>query len=371
MKGIWKYDHLLPWLDEKQRVTLGEGNTPLIRSRHIGPMLGLADLYFKLEITNPTGSYKDRFAAAALSFLLESGARQCFATSSGNTGAALAAYSAAVGIPCFLAIVDGAPEGKLNQMEVYGAHTLMVRLFGKDVNVSDAVMAGLNALADSNGSPVQISAYKYSGAGMAGVQTIAYEIAEELGGDALSVFSPAGGGGLTLAVLLGFQKWKGNSLNFVLPRVHCVQPLGNNTICGPLREGKARASAIGASTTAISGLQVPNVLDGDRVIENCRATGGDGFLVDDADVYQCQQALAFKEGIFCEPAAAVALAGLKRAVRDGVVGKHERVVCLVTGHGFKSLNGGAKRRDVSTRRFFDTPEDAFAYIRKEISNKGT
>lgn len=363
MKGIWKYDHLLPWLGQQHRVTLGEGDTPLVRSRHIGPMIGIAELYFKLELTNPTGSYKDRFAAAALSFLTESGARQCFATSSGNTGAALAAYSAAVGIPCFLAIVDGAPEGKLSQMEVYGAHTLMIRSFGKDANVSSAVMSGLNALADRNGSPVQISAYKYSAAGMAGVQTIAYEIAEELNGEALNVFSPAGGGGLTLAVLRGFQTWKENSVNFVLPRVHCVQPAGNNTICGPLREGKKHASAIGASTTTVSGLQVPNVLDGDRVIEGCRASGGGGHVVDDADVYQCQHALAVKEGIFCEPAGAVALAGLQRAVREGMVAKGERVVCLITGHGFKSITGGGvKTREVSTRRFFETPEDAFAYV---------
>src|SRR5690606_34975203 len=100
---------------------LGEGNTPLVKSRQLGPALGLPNLYFKLEMLNPSGSYKDRFAASAVSELLDKDLKFCLATSSGNTGAALAAYCAAADIKCFLAIVDGAPSGKLQQMQVYGA----------------------------------------------------------------------------------------------------------------------------------------------------------------------------------------------------------------------------------------------------------
>ena len=91
MKGIWKYSHLLPQVDESCKLTLGEGGTPLVKSRSLGPALGLENLYFKLEMLNPTGSYKDRFAAIAVSDLLQKKMRFCLATSSGNPGAALAA----------------------------------------------------------------------------------------------------------------------------------------------------------------------------------------------------------------------------------------------------------------------------------------
>src|SRR5690606_21319120 len=111
--------HLLPDMREKSRITLGEGGTPLLKSRHIGSVLGLNNLYFKLEMLNPSGSYKDRFAAAAVSQLAGQSVSFCLATSSGNTGAALAAYCGAAGIPCYIAIVDGAPSGKLQQMQIY------------------------------------------------------------------------------------------------------------------------------------------------------------------------------------------------------------------------------------------------------------
>jgi hypothetical protein len=109
--SIWNYSDHLVSPPESYRISLGEGDTPLIRSRCIGPSLGLNHLFFKLENVNPTGSFKDRFAASAISHLLaeQSEAPLCLGTSSGNTGAALAAYSAAAGIPCILAIVDTFP----------------------------------------------------------------------------------------------------------------------------------------------------------------------------------------------------------------------------------------------------------------------
>ena len=92
--SIWKYHDRLPAIPESARLTLGEGMTPLVRSRRIGPSVGLSNLYFKVETTNPTGSYKDRFAAMGISHMVAEGKRRCFATSSGNSGSALAAYCA-------------------------------------------------------------------------------------------------------------------------------------------------------------------------------------------------------------------------------------------------------------------------------------
>ena len=112
-QGIWKWADRINAPPEKYRITLGEGNTPLVRSRRIGPELGLTNLYFKLESANPTGSYKDRFAVSAVSHLLSHRKKRCLATSSGNTGASLAAACAVAAIPCHLAIVETAPAGKL------------------------------------------------------------------------------------------------------------------------------------------------------------------------------------------------------------------------------------------------------------------
>lgn len=366
MTGIWKYQHLLPALRDDCRLTLGEANTPLVRSRRLGRAMGLENLYFKLETVNPSGSYKDRFAACAVADLLQRNINFCIATSSGNTGAALAAYGAAAGIQCFLVLVDGAPEAKVRQMQVYGASTLMVRGFGKDAVVSKEVMDGLTALARRHGGLVQISAYCCSPAGMTGVQTIAYEIAESLPKHTAHVFSPAGGGGLTLALTKGFRLWKQMSSTYRCPRVHCVQPSGNDTIAGPLRAGLRTASAIQTSATSISGLQVPNVLDGDMTIEGCRSTGGSGWTVPDELIYECQRELAVKEGIFCEPAGAAALAGVKLALKSKEMDKSDHIVCLVTGHGFKDLVSAGKIAARSDNRYFENARETFQYIESNV-----
>ena len=335
MKGIWKYSHLLPQVEENCKLTLGEGGTPLVKSKRLGPAMGLDNLYFKLEMLNPSGSYKDRFATIAVSDLLQNKMKFCLATSSGNTGAALAAYCAAAGIKCLLTVVDGAPAGKMKQMQVYGCETLMIRGFGTDVSVSKNVMDQLKDLAENHETIVQISAYQYSPVGMAGVQTIAYEIAESLQNRTDHIFSPAGGGGLTLALLKGFNIWRDHMPDFRIPQVHCVQPEGNDTISGPLRTGLSGALEISGSTTTISGLQVPNILDGNEVMSMSKELKGMGYTVSDQSIYQCQEELAKEEGIFCEPAGAVALAGVKLALENQEVKKNDHIVCLITGHGFK------------------------------------
>lgn len=360
MKGIWKYSQLLPPVEESCKLTLGEGGTPLVRSKRLGPAMGLHNLHFKLEMLNPSGSYKDRFASIAVSDLLQKRMKFCLATSSGNTGAALAAYCAAAGIKCLLTVVDGAPAGKMKQMQVYGCETMMIKGFGTDVNISKNVMDQLKKLAENQGTIIQISAYCYSPVGMAGVQTIAYEIAESFSNKTDHVFSPAGGGGLTLAISKGFESWKGSVKDFKIPRVHCVQPDGNNTISGPLRNGLSEALEISKSTTLISGLQVPNVLDGNEVIRMCKSTKGNGYTVSDQMVYQCQEELARDEGIFCEPAGALALAGVKLALQNQEINKDDYIVCLITGHGFKD--------PISTDRIAANTADHYFSDSKECIN---
>ena len=341
--GIWRYAERLENPPAPvHRITLGEGGTPLLRSRRIGPAAGLENLHFKLESANPTGSYKDRFAVAAVSAMREAGVRRCLATSSGNTGAALAAACAVAGLPLHLAIVEPAPADKLRQMLAYGAELRRIRGFGLDPGATSATFAGLRRLGAGPGWSLEVSAYAQSPRGMAGVETIAHELAEDLPDGIDHVFAPAGGGGLCLAVARGFAK-----VAALAPRhgpggsaapavaVHCVQPEGNDTIAGPLREGRDHGRRADPCRTSISGLQVPNLLDANATIAACRASGGTGHLVCDDEVYALQARLAREEGIFSEPAGAVALAGALRAAAAGEIDPASTVVCLVTGTGFK------------------------------------
>ena len=328
--GVWRWAHWLPEVPEEARVTRGEGNTPLVRARHIGKQEKL-EIWFKLESGNPTGSYKDRFAAVAVSDMIARGIKRCLATSSGNTGAALAAYCTAAGIVCEIAVVETAPLGKLQQMQALGAEIYRVRGFGLDANVTSAVMSKL-AERDANGEgSMQISAYRMSPVGMAGVQTIAYEVAEA--GEFEHVFVPAGGGGLALAVARGFETVLSNS-GSISPCVHVAQPEGNDTIASPLRNGAISARSV-ECTSKISGLQVASVIDGDDTIAACRASGGTGHTVSDEETWAAQRMMARDEGLWCEPAGAVALAAALKARRNGILSAGARVVCLVTGGGWK------------------------------------
>ncbi len=332
--SIWRWADRFSDVAAENQVTLGEGDTPLVRSRAIGPSLGVDRLYFKLETGNPAGSFKDRFGAAAISHMLEHRQTQCVATSSGNTGAALAAYCAAADVHCRIAIVETAPASKLRQMRAYGADVFRIRAFGVDAEATKECFRRLEAIAQRPDAAMQVSSYIYSAPGMRGVETISYELVEQAADGIDHVFCPAGGGGLCLAVARGFAEAVRRGEIARSPAVECVQPAGNNTIAGPFRDGADKAQEV-TCTTQISGLQVANVNDGHLVIEECRPTGGAGHLVDDEPIWDMQRQLAQREGIFTEPAGAVSVAGAVQAVRQCLVAADAAIVCLVTGTGFK------------------------------------
>jgi threonine synthase len=327
LMSLWHYAKWIESVPSESQVTLGEGFTPLVRSVRLGPRLGLTQLYFKLEYVSPTGSYKDRFAAVALSHMLANNQRLCVATSSGNTGASLAAYCAVAGVRCVIAIVDTAPEEKLQQMLAYGAILHRVHDFGKDAAITHRVFEAVRQRGEQPDAATQISAYRYSPLGMSGVETIAHEMVD-LGVPIDHVFCPAGGGGLVLAMAKGFAKRERKVA------VECVQPVGNDTISSALR-AKANKARDVSCATKISGLQVPSVIDGDAVIQACLACGGNGHVVHDEEVWQVQAELAREEGIFSEPAGVVSVAGALRAAANGEIRKDAAIVCLVTASGFK------------------------------------
>jgi threonine synthase len=333
--SVWKYAEWITPVDVANQVSLGEGDTPLVRSRKIGPEAGLNNLFFKLEGTNPTGSFKDRFAAVAISHMQQIGAHECIATSSGNTGAALAAYSAAAGIRCRIAIVEPAPLGKLSQMLAYGADIFKVRRFGLNPDIDRRTFYGLKKLAGRKGRALQVSGYVFSPEGMRGVETLSFELAEQT--DQIDhVFCPAGGGGMCVGVARGFGVLVQEGRLAHSPAVHCVQPEGNDTIATRLREGNDRAKNV-ECTSQISGLQVSSVVDGHLAIEACRPTGGTGYTVEDEHVWNLQKRLAREEGIFTEPAGAVAVAGCLKALEAKELSTDATVVCIISGSGFKDM----------------------------------
>ncbi len=332
--SIWAWSDFIAPIPESARITLGEGHTPIVRSRRLGPSVGLPNLYFKLETSNPSGSYKDRFAVVAVADMLAQGKTRCVATSSGNTGAALAAYCAVAGIRCEIAIVEGAPIGKLRQMLAYGAHLYRVKGFGIDSKVSADVFECLQEQASQPDAAMQISAFHYSPVGMTGIHSVAHELAAQAPQPWDHVFCMAGGGGLVLGTARGFEQLLERGSITKLPKVECVQPAGNNTISGPLREGRDQAQTI-ECTSKISGLQVPTVIDGNEVIASCRRNGGNGHLVTDEFIWSVQKRLAREEGIFAEPAAATAVAGCLQAAANGELDPAAHVCCLITGFAFK------------------------------------
>jgi len=307
---------------------MGEGNTPLAESVRIGPELGIRIL-FKLEMCNPTGSYKDRFVAAELAHWLRQGATACLATSSGNTGSSLAAYSARYGMRCAIFVNQEAPAGKLMQMRAHGSRIFRVKEFITSPEVTESVYRRLRAVTEVSGAPLIVSAYRHCPQGMAGVETIAKEILALVDDPPSHVFVPVGGGGLFTAIARGFC-----FAGFPEVKIHAVQPSGCATVVSAYEQGREEILPV-SSTTRISGLAVPFDIDAGRALAELRRGGGWGIAVSDEDVWEAQSRMIQEEGIWPEPAGAAALAGCLRAHRRGQLRRGATVVCIVSGHGFK------------------------------------
>ena len=333
---MWRHFSSLPLKKRCTIASLGEGDTALVPSLRLGPSLGLSHLYFKLESQNPTGSYKDRFASLAISVMREENRSTILATSSGNTGSALAAYAARFGVSLELYVLENAPEEKLLQCLAFGARIYKVRKFGLCRETTERVFRRLQERSRLQGASLLISAVCLSPREMEGVKTISLEICHQMEAAPDHVFVPVGGGGLFVACFRGFEEALEKKTVQRMPRLHAVQPDGCATVVGPLAQGRRRAEPV-TCTSQISGLQVASVLDAQQVLDQVVQTQGSGQMVSDESVYAWQRRMIREEGIYAEPAGAAALAGLASAVKQGLIGSDDKVVCLVTGNGFKDL----------------------------------
>lgn len=319
---MWRFASLLPVKDLSTVVYLGEGDTPLVPAS--GPTLTrlpVRSISFKAEYQNPTGSFKDRIAAVATALIRENGLNGAVGTSSGNGGAAMAAYGARAGFPVVLFTTTGIVDGKLSQILAHGAkaHVLDFRPGGEGVATT------LARLADEYGWLAFLTGARFAPEAMRGAETISYELAEQHPG-ASTVYVPVGGGGLLGSIWRGYRR-----LGVAPPRLVGVQPDG----CAILTRGLAGVlEPIGQITTTVSGLQVPFLFDYGP-LDAVRDTDGRAVDVSDEDIWKAQALLAREEGLFVEPAGATALAGLLADVAAGRVGPDEDVVVILSGAGHK------------------------------------
>ena len=299
MRGsmLERYRMSLPLSAETPLVSLGEGGTPLVRADRISERLGL-DVWLKWEGANPTGSFKDRGMAVAVSKALESGAPGVVCASTGNTAASAAAYAARAGIEAVVVHAAGAvAAGKVIQVRAAGA-----RLVPVDGSFDDAFAAAIE-LAEREGYTIVNSTNPHR---LEGQKTAAFEIVEQLGATPDVLALPYGGGGNTTAYFKGFGE-----LGEPLPRLVPVQ-------------------AAARLETVASAIRIGEPVHAHEVEQAVAATGGEIVTVDDSQIVAAWRSLAREEGVFCEPASAAAVAGLEQGVEAGA-----RVVCVVTGHGLK------------------------------------
>ena len=335
LPGIWRYAARLPLTDPAHIVSLGEGDTPLLRSARLGADIGLPELYFKNEGLNPTGSYKDRIAAVGISYMRQLGLSAWATVSSGNAGAALSAYGAQAGADGYVFTLERAPRAKIAQIIAYGPRILSVRGMGYDPKIDAETWENGRKICEINNWLMLITARRYSPQSMEGAKTIAYEICQQLNGQTPDVvYVPVGGGGLISSIWKGFREWRAAGHIERLPRMVAIQPRG----CDPLTQAWLEERAIEPlqdCTSAVSGIILTAPPDGDLVLNDLRESEGWALSIADDVTYQCQAELASGEGLFVEPAAAITWAAVKADLAAGRLKGDEKVVCVLTGIGFK------------------------------------
>ena len=325
---MWRYRSCLPKVGTQSIVSLGEGDTPLLPLTALAAELGIGTLAAKAEHMNPTGSFKDRIASVAMSLVVERGLAGCLGTSSGNGGAAIAAYAARAGRRSVLFTLADIPAEKLRQIRALGAD--VNRLDGMEFADSmwDLVEA-VPGLARSHGYLPFITAFRYMPEAMQGAKTIAFELAVSIS-QATAVYVPIGGGGLLTAIHRGYADVC-DRFSLALPRLIGVQPSGCATLSRALRNQEPVVDRV---RTTISGLQVAVLLDAEGAKGAVRESGGHAVVVEDPEIWEAQRLLA-REGVLVEPAGATALAGTIADVRAGRLAAADQVVVILSGAGWK------------------------------------
>ena len=314
-----KYKEYLPVTGDTPMFSLGEGDTPLVKSRTVGEMVGCQDLYFKLEGCNPTGSFKDRGMVVAVAKALEAGGDSIACASTGNTSASAAAYGAYCGIPTTVIVPKAnVARGKLAQAIAYGARIMLIQ------GSFDHAMSLVRDLTERHPVVLVNSVNPHR---LEGQKTASFEIVEDLGTAPDYLFIPVGNAGNITAYWMGFQEAYHHEWTTVLPKMMGFQAEGAAPI--------VRGDIVLEPETIASAIRVGNPASWSRAISARDESGGSIDMVSDVDILDAYKLMAGSEGIFCEPASAASVAGLIKHARAGLQLDGKRVVCVITGSGLK------------------------------------
>ncbi|MEZ4553383.1 MAG: threonine synthase [Dehalococcoidia bacterium] len=314
-----RYASLLPVTEKTPLVTLGEGGTPLVPSRSIGPELGLEALYFKLEYANPTGSFKDRGMVMAVAKAVEDGATSLLCASTGNTSASAAAYAARHGLQAYVVVPSGRiASGKLAQAVAHGAEIVAI-----DGSFDDALNIA-KQLAERPGVALVNSVNPYR---IEGQKTAAFEVVDDLGDAPDLLCIPVGNAGNITAYWRGFVEYHRLERASKHPSMWGFQAAG----AAPLVLGHP----VEKPETIATAIRIGNPASWEGAITARDDSAGVIEAVTDDEILEAYRRLASSEGVFCEPASAASVAGLLKRARAGAALEGLTAVCVITGHGLK------------------------------------
>ena len=323
--GVWRYRELV-MPSAAHPVSHPEGNTPLLARGAVQTFARSASLLLKHEGHNPTGSFKDRGMTVAVTQARRIGARAVACASTGNTSASLAAYASHAGIPALVFVPSGQISlGKLTQSLAYGARTLLVDGdFDACLKLAREASRELGVYLVNSINPWRIE----------GQKTIVFETLQQLGYDAPEwIALPAGNLGNTSAFGKALREAFALGIIARMPRLLAVQASGAAPFASAFATRFATHEAVHADTLATA-IKIGDPASWDRAVRAITETNGVATSVSDAEILDAK-AVIDASGVGCEPASAASVAGVRKLRDSGVIGEHERVVAILTGHVLK------------------------------------
>lgn len=322
---INKYKQYLPVSDKTPKITLMEGNTPLVPSENIGQMLGI-NLFFKYEGLNPTGSFKDRGMVMAIAKAIESGSKSIICASTGNTSASAAAYAARFNLNCAVVIPSGnIAYGKLAQAFMYGAKVIPIEgNFDEALELVKVISEKHNMTLVNSLNPFRLE----------GQKTASFEVLEQLGQIPDYLALPVGNAGNISAYWMGFKQLKEIGKANILPKMAGFQAEG----ASPIVQRKVFKSP----ETVATAIRIGNPVSWEKAEAARDESGGLIDSVTDIEILEAYQLLAQKEGVFAEPASAASVAGVIKSINNGKIAKGSTIVCVLTGNGLKDPDNAIK-----------------------------
>lgn len=329
---IWKWRELLPIQDPAAIVSLGEGYTPLLEARRLGPLIGLPRLLIKNDALLPTGSLKDRVMSLGVSHAREVRAKTVTTSSTGNAAAALAAYAAAAGLDSVVFVPEGTAPAKLAQVRVCGARVIAVRgTFENAASLARQAIETFGWYSTASDSPHRND----------GLKSYGYEIWEQHGEVPDWMVHPEASGGAVVGAWKAFGEMRRLGWITRLPRMVAAQADGAAPLVRAWEKGLHDVEPITPGPTVAEAIKVGRPRLGWQALRALRESNGSAVAVSDAEILEAQKLLAIHEGIFAEPSAAVSVAAARRLRRTGTIAERDLVVAVVTGHGLKQIDAPA------------------------------